>query len=379
MRKIMTGWTGSAGSGWRKNKKNRGTTGLRDRFLTRFLAVFCALSLFALCGCGDGEGSKVVFTAGLEKDEIFRIGDEICRTPEMMVYLTTTQEQYESVYGEKIWNTALDGVTLEESVKEIVLEKVAQIKTMNLLGKERGLELDDTDKARAKAAAKEYMAGLTEAQAESLGITEEITAELYEEYAMANKVYQDIIQDVNPEISDDEARIITVQHILIRTYSRDPDGNRVEFLTAEKQAAYEEASDVRDQAVAGEKTFEELASRYSQDSTLTYSFGKGEMDPAFEEAAFRLATDEISPVVESDSGYHIIKCISSQNPEETAANKIKLLEERKNEVFGEEYETFLKSQARKLNQEAWDGIGLVLDGTVPDVDFFAIYEKHFGQ
>ncbi len=375
----MTGWIGSAGSGWRKNKKNRGTTGLLDRFLTWFLAVSCALSLSVLCGCGDGEGSRVVFTAGLEKDEVFRIGDEICRTPEMMVYLTTTQEQYESVYGEKIWNTALDGVTLEESVKEIVLEKVAQIKTMNLLGRERGLELDDTDKVRAKAAAKEYMAGLTEAQAESLGITEEMTAELYEEYAMANQVYQDVIQDLNPEISDDEARIITVQHILIRTYSRDPDGNRVEFLTAEKQAAYEEASDVRDQAVAGEKTFEELASRYSQDSTLTYSFGKGEMDPAFEEAAFRLETDEISPVVESDSGYHIIKCISSQNPEETAANKIKLLEERKNEVFGEEYEAFLKSQARKLNQEAWDGIGLVLDGTAPDVDFFEIYEKHFGQ
>lgn len=344
-----------------------------------FLAIFCALSLSVLSGCGDGEGSRVVFTAGLEKDEIFRIGDEICKMPEMMVYLTTTQEQYESLYGDKIWNTSLDGVTLEESVKEVVLEKVAQIKTMYLLGKERGLALNDAEKARVRAAAAEYMTGLSETQAESLGVTEITLAKLYEEYAMANKVYRDIIQDVNPEISDDEARIITVQHILLRTYSRDPEGNRVDFLTAEKQAAYEEACDVWVQAVSGEKSFEELASRYSQDSTLTYSFGKGEMDPRFEEAAFRLETGGISPVVESESGYHIIKCISVHNPEETAVNKIKILEERRKEAFGEEYETFLNSQARMLNQNAWDGIGLVLDGTVPGVDFFEIYDRYFGQ
>lgn len=374
----MDDFIGSAdGSFYRVGSRGKGA--FQHRCFRLFLAVLCALSLSALCGCGDGDGSRVVFTAGLEKDEIFRIGDATCKTPEMMVFLTTTQKQYESVYGDRIWDTSLDGVTLEESVKEVVLEKVAQIKTMYLLGRERGLVLDDVEEARAKAATAEYMKGLSEAQAESLGITEDIVAELYEEYAMANKVYLDIIQDVNPEISDDEARIVTVQHILIRTYSRDSEGNRVDFLTAEKQAAYEEACDVWDQVFSGEKSFEELASRYSQDNTLTYSFGKGEMDPAFEEAAFRLETGGISPVVESESGYHIIKCISAHSPEETAENKIKILEERRNEAFGKEYDAFLGSQARKLNQDAWDGVGLILDGIVPSLDFFEIYDKHFGQ
>ncbi len=50
---------------------------------------------------------------------------------------------------------------------------------------------------------------------------------LYREYAMADKVYQLIIQDINPEISDDEARKITVQQILfcnsIHGYGRKPE------------------------------------------------------------------------------------------------------------------------------------------------------------
>lgn len=358
-------------------------TAVRRKKRTAAVFILCGLltvcSLAGIAGCGDKEGSRVVFTTGLGKDEIFRIGDEICTLPEMMIYLATTQSQYETVYGDKIWATSLDGVSLEENVKETVLEKVAQIKTMYLLGKSRGLELDKEEKEKVQAAVKEYMDRLSDAQEEKLGVTEKLITQLYEQYAMANKVYLDIIEGVNPEISDDEARIITVQHILIRTYSRDAEGNRVDFLTAQKQEAYEEACEVWQEALEGKKSFEELASRYSQDSTLTYSFGKGEMDPAFETAAFQLETNEISGVVESTSGYHIIKCTSTYNREETIENKKKLLESRRNEVFGNEYEAFVNTLARKLNQNAWNQLELIHDGSAPAVDFFDVYDKHFAQ
>ena len=121
-------------------------------------------------GCGkEKEGQKmVVFTKALGKDEIFRIGDEICTLPEMMVFLTTTQREYESVYSEKIWNTAQDGVTLETYVKEKVLEKAAQMKSMYLLAKDKGLELTEQEKNFAKAAAKDYLGQIGTSQKESL-------------------------------------------------------------------------------------------------------------------------------------------------------------------------------------------------------------------
>ena len=212
-----------------------------------------------------------------------------------------------------------------------------------------------------------------------MGVTQETIEELYTEYAMADKVYRYIIQDINPEISDDEARIITVQHILIRTYMKDGNGGRVAFSEEQKNEAYEKISQVRELAMDGEHDFAELASHYSDDVNLTYSFGKGDMDPAFEAAAFELETDEISQIVESESGYHIIKCLNTFNRDETDANKLKILEERRNEAFGQEYDEFVETLARRLNKSLWSQVALIHDKQVSTADFFAVYEKYFVQ
>lgn len=351
------------------------------RLLPIVLALILIVALFGflLKSCGKGKDAKVLITKTLGKTDVFRIGDEICTTPEIMVFLTTTQSEYEKVYGKAIWNTSQDGVTLESYVKEKVLEKAAQIKSTYLLAKSKGLELTDEEKRFAQAAAKDYCGQIGASQRESLGLTEELLQKLYGEYALANKAYLSVTSEINPEISDDEARIITIEHILIRTSTRDAEGNRVEFLTAEKNAAYEEATKIREEAIAGKKSFEDLAARYSEDPTLTYSFGKGEMDPAIETVAFQMETGEISGVVESESGYHVIKCISTFDEEETQENKKKILKERQDEAFGKEYEAFVETLAKKLNESAWDEVELIHDGTLPGADFFEIYEKFFDE
>lgn len=71
------------------------------------------------------------------------------------------------------------------------------------------------------------------------------------------------------------------------------------------------AESIRQQA-AGGADFAELARRYSQDTSkdqggdLGY-FARGAMVPQFEEAAFALQPGQISPVVTSQFGYHVIK------------------------------------------------------------------------
>lgn len=348
------------------------------KFAVLLLAATLSLSCFTACGADENKsGTRVVFTTGFGKDEVFRIEDISCTQGELMVYLTTTQNQYENVYGTEIWNTSLDGVTLEENVKETVLAKIAQIKTMYLLAKEKEIVLEEQEEGKVKAAAEEYFQGLNETEIELMGITQETVEKLYKEYAMADKVYHQIIQDVTPEISDDEARTITVQHILIRTNRYDGAGNRVPFTEAAKQAAYEKACEVRELAVDGKHDFTELASKYSEDTNITYSFGKGEMEEAYEAAAFQLETDEVSQVVESEIGYHIIKCVSTFNREETDANKLKIVEQRKNEVFGQEYNKFVDTLVRNLNQELWNQISLIHNSEVTTSNFFEVYGEYF--
>ena len=230
---------------------------------------------------------------------------------------------------------------------------------------------------RSRLASEEYFRSLNDREKELMGVDLKTIQQLYTEYAMADKVYQYIIQDVNPEISDDEARIITVQHILIRTYTTSDGGEKVPFTDNLKQAVYEKAMEIRELAVNGENDFVDLASRYSEDSTITYSFGKGEMDPEFEKAAFELETGEISQVVESESGYHIIKCISTFDREQTDISKQEIVEERRREVFGQEYDEFVDTLVRNLNTKLWEEITLIHDSEVTTSEFFEIYAKYF--
>lgn len=341
------------------------------------VAVFLMTGL-AACG-KEGGDTRLVFTTGFGKDEIFTVGDESCTKAELMVYLVNMQNQYENVYGEEIWNTSLDGVTLEENVKETVLAQIARVKTMYLLALEKGVVLEEEEEARVQQCAQEYFDSLTEAEAELLELSYETVEKLYREYVLAEKVYQHIIQDVNPEISDDEARTITVQHILLRTVTTDAAGNVIPVSEEEKKAAYKQMMQIRTLALNGEQDFGELATQYSEDSTITYSFGKGEMDKAFEEASFELGTDEISKVVESEVGYHIIKCINTFNREETDANKLEIVEQRRKEIFGQEYDAFVANLARNLNQKLWDKITMISGEEVETADFFEVYAKYFPE
>ena len=181
----------------------------RDR-IRRLAGVLLAagVCIGGLSGCKDGEGigTKVVLTTGFNKNEVFRIETSTCLLPEIMVYLTNIQNRYESVYGTEIWNTNVDGVTLEQNVKDIALAQIARIKTMNLMAERYQVELSSEEKVQVENAADSYYHSLNDTEIEQMGVSKKTIEELYKEFALAEKVYEYTIKDINPEISDDEAR-----------------------------------------------------------------------------------------------------------------------------------------------------------------------------
>ena len=82
---------------------------------------------------------------------------------------------------------------------------------------------------------------------------------------------------------------------------------------AEKAKAKAKAEDVFNQLKKNPKQFEELATKYSQDPESAKKggdlgvFGRGMMVKPFDDAVFSMKVNEISSIVESDFGYHIIK------------------------------------------------------------------------
>lgn len=84
----------------------------------------------------------------------------------------------------------------------------------------------------------------------------------------------------------------------------------------EKQKAKEKIDSLRARAMSGED-FAKLAKENSEDGSapnggdLGY-FKKGDMVKPFEDAAFGLEKDQISPVIETQFGYHMIKVIDKK-------------------------------------------------------------------
>lgn len=332
--------------------------------------------LLFLCACGKNEdndgGAKkedsvtqIVLTTGFEKDEVFRIGSSSCYMDEFMVYLTNIQNRYESVYGSQIWSVSSNGISMESRVKDTVAARIAQVKTMNLLAQEYQVVLTDEEEKFVLQAAKEYYQSLNNGEIQAMGVTEELIGRLYREYLTAHKVYEYIIRDINPEISDDEARTVTVDWIFL---SSPEENDEVKDL----------AEDIKRRLDGGEE-FYTLALNYSNDKTVTHSFGKGVMDQTVEDCAFNLAVDETSPVIKGAEGYYIIHCVSTLDRKETDVNKEKIITQRKKEAFNEVYGTFAGNQIKQLNEELWESAVMIHDGQVTTASFFDIYEKYFPQ
>ena len=340
--------------------------------------IFFLIMALLIIGCGKTEGNQiVVLNMGFNKNEVFKLENQVCTLPEVMVYLNTAQNKYESVYGEGIWNVEANGISMKANVKDNALADISQIKAMNILAESQGVALSNEEAELAKAAATDYFASLSSHERDFLGVDEDILTQMYSEYALAHKINAEIIKDINPEISDDEARNITVLHILLKTYTTDGTGQMVEYSQKDIDELNQKAQQIHELALDGEHDFADLVFEYSEADPSELSFGHGEMDPIFEETAFDLGKDEISEVIRTQYGFHIIKCISTFNREQTEINKLRIAEEQKELAFDEKYDEFAKGLKVFLNEKLWDSVEVVYDEQTVSSDFFDIYNKHF--
>ena len=129
---------------------------------------------------------------------------------------------------------------------------------------------------------------------------------------------------------------VKVSHILIKV-----DPKATEKVKEEKKAKAEE---ILAKAKAGED-FSELVKQYSEDKKTSKRggvvgfFARGAKEPEFEEAAFKLKKDEISTIILTKKGYHIIKLLDKKEAREksledaTNSIKNKLKQEKRTEGY----------------------------------------------
>ncbi|KAI9912742.1 hypothetical protein PsorP6_005620 [Peronosclerospora sorghi] len=105
---------------------------------------------------------------------------------------------------------------------------------------------------------------------------------------------------------------VRASHLLIKHKgSRRPASRLSNNITRSKEEAIAQLRELRAQIVSGQAKFEDLAKEYSDCNSGTRGgdlgpFGRGMMQKPFEDATFALRVGELSDIVDTDSGVHII-------------------------------------------------------------------------
>ena len=288
------------------------------------LGAAVALSVSILSGCGKKNinvtetGEPVLATAENSSREVATVNGESITVADLQYYiynvammqLYTINPEFTGDVSGVDWQQKLDsGKTLEETVIEEALETaIADLITVQK-GAEQGIALLQEEKSQMDEIIDSFIATYGE-EAFTLNLTamgldsKDEYKKIYERVSLVQRVEEDIQADLSKYVADTEKLKeyksedkATVQHVLIMT-----EGGKHENPE-------EVANEVLTKAKAGED-FVALIDQYNEDPGATaagYTFGPGEMVKEFEEASFALDFDQISDIVKTDYGYHIIK------------------------------------------------------------------------
>lgn len=227
------------------------------------------------------------------------------------------------------WDDTLsDGMSVADYVKASVLSSVKQHLVLENLANKYGVTLTEGQESAMADSDQTYIDqyGSEEAFEEEIAKLG-MRRETYDRVARSNYLYQNLYELYNTEgsalyASDEDLAVyaadqnyITADHILLSTKDLTTGEALTDEQKAEKKALAEEIKQKLD-ACEGDideltALFQELADQYSEDPgretyPTGYTFTTGSMVQEFEDAAYALSEGEVSEVVESSLGYHIL-------------------------------------------------------------------------
>lgn len=160
------------------------------------LSLLLAVSL-CLTACGGG--------AEFKDEAVMKINGQEIMKSEYMVYLYTTTKSFVSTAGEDVWNMDFDGQTADELVEERTISTIQSVIAAKEYAVANDIALTEEQKAEAKAAVDQFMAGVSEEDLAKMGVDAEKLQPLMEDSYLYTLVNQEIAAECAVDAADMEA------------------------------------------------------------------------------------------------------------------------------------------------------------------------------
>lgn len=333
---------------------------MKRKIVTLFLAM--ALCSSALTGCTIGDTEIVLNVNSVGRNHVFSINGEKCTKEEARLYLCNYQNIYGYAYGINLWEyndqkIAEDG-NLEKYVKDIALAELANIICMEQLAEQQEISLTQEEKNQVEKATEEYFESLSKEERSYIDLDKKKLKRYYEKYAVAQKLYNTLTQGVNEEVSDDEARVMRIQQIFVKS---------------------EEKAQLVQKKLTNKEKFDSIASTYNEAGVIERNLARGEYPEAVDDVVFQLDDGETSAMIKTENGYYFIKCLNKFDKELTEENKDTIIAKRRKAQFDDKVTEFIENSQFELNEKVWEDITVDTSGNIKTDSFFETYEKYFTE
>lgn len=283
-------------------------------------------------------------------------GEEEYGRAETMVIVSTERLRYEALYSDKIWTVAVDnrGTTFETALITQIHDFMRELKTMSRMAREEGVELSSREKGLVKEAAEECYRSTGSSLASQWGLEQQSLEMLYTDYWISEKLVERLTENMNLEVSDSEAKVITV--------------SQIEFEDRET------ANEALVKLMAEGADFSSVSREYSGDREIRKQVFRGLYGSEYEEAAFALPEGEISGILSDSGRYYILKCVDDYDEAATRIRKEQMIRQKKNEAFYGSYQEFKQEMELIEDPALWRDI-TITGGPASGADFFEIFQR----
>lgn len=283
---------------------------------------------------------------GLGGNQIFKVNELVCSKIEYKLVFMDYVNKYKKDFGGDIdWNAKINNdLTMKEYIMDKAKEDISVKYTISSMAEEKNVRLDKDDMAEVVDLSNEYYNKLSQDEKDFTEATLDDVQAVYCNYELADKVYEKVTEDVGNDISEEDARVIKIQYIRMRT-----DNNTVAEIKSKLNKIAKKVTDEK-------QDFSKEAKQVSEDDSVEKVLKKNEAKQKFETESFKVNPGQVSKIINDGKNYYLIYCVDNYDKTATATNKAEIIKEAKDQYFAKEYNKYVKSVSKDINTSAWNKI-----------------------
>lgn len=312
---------------------------MKVRVISVMMALLMVMSvLFTGCGNDEPYAYEVYDSLGTMNGESIDY---------QFVYFAAMCEQasiesyYYEALGAEMWQQEMeDGKTMEESVKETILQDLQNMLILEQEAKKQEIKLTESEISAIDTAAKSFMESNTKKAIEQMGATEEIVKRYLSLYTISNKMYETIIAQADTDFELEEYKRSRLSYIILK---------KTDYPKFEAKDILEDCLTNFDELTGEDGEFEAKECIYGSEGSIDLNISEDILT-----AVAELEDGEVYPeLFVKDDFYMIVKLVAEFDTEASTAKKEYLIEQAETSLYNEVIESYKKEVTFEINEEAW--------------------------